>query len=85
MNLKLLCLAFLSSLNAQGGIPQPAAGDSQEITWSFKSLPASLHMKITGQSEPARATVYLPPGYTLEKKYPLVVLVGGSELSLIHI
>ena len=79
MNIKLLCLAFLCSLNAQGGIPQLASGDSQEITWSFKSLPASLHMKITGQSDPARATVYLPPGYTLEKKYPLVVLIGGSE------
>ena len=79
MKLKLLCLAFLCSLNTQRGIPQVASGDSQEITWSFKSLPASLHMKITGQSEPARATVYLPPGYTLEKKYPLVVLINGSE------
>ncbi len=76
MNLKPMCIALLSSLCAEGGTPQP---DSQEITWSFKSLPASLHMKITGQSEPARATVYLPPGYTLEKKYPLVVLINGAE------
>ena len=79
MNLRPLCIALLTSLCAVGAAEQPASVDSKEITWSFKGLPASMHMKITGQSEPAKATVYLPPGYTLEKKYPLVVLINGAE------
>ena len=79
MNLKPLCAVLLASLCAVRAAPQPASVDSKEITWSFKGLPASLHMKITGQSEPAKATVYLPSGYTLEKKYPLVVFISGSE------
>ena len=79
MNLRPFCIALLASFCAVGAAPQPASADSKEITWSFKGLPASMHMKFTGQSEPAKATVYLPPGYTLDKKYPLVVLIGGSE------
>ena len=56
-----------------------AEGDAKEITWSFKRLPATMNMKITNKQEVSKATAYFPPGYTLDKKWPLVVLINGSE------
>ncbi|HEX9995779.1 MAG TPA: hypothetical protein VGB45_01440 [Abditibacterium sp.] len=54
----------------------------REITFSFSGAPASLHMKISGQVEPARLGVYLPADYTPSCSYPLLVLIDGAEGSM---
>jgi dienelactone hydrolase len=60
----------------------PITLTGREITFVFSGAPASLHMKITGQAEPARLSVYLPPNYTPSRTYPLLVLLDGAEGSL---
>ena len=60
----------------------PIVPVGREITFFFSGAPASLHMKITGQAEPARLGVYLPPGYSASRTYPLLVLLDGAEGSL---
>jgi dienelactone hydrolase len=54
----------------------------RELTFSFSGAPASLHMKITGQAEPARVGVYLPADYTPTRTYPLLVLLDGADGSM---
>ena len=51
----------------------------KEIVYTFKGLPASLHMKITGESEPARMSVYKTSNDSPQKRHPLLLLIQGSQ------